>query len=166
MEKKDLVAIVSGGIIIALVLYGAFVRMANKDKLAELVEPCRDFQQQQLVVGQQELSVFVATTEEEKKAGLSGCEYLPKNSGMYFPYEEPKQAKFWMKGMLMPIDIVWIADRKVVGVEQNIAADFSPENRIIYEAPQEIDAVLEIKAGGAAEWGIESGSEVVLDSEK
>ena len=58
--------------------------------------------------------VELAITEEEQYAGLGGRELLEENNGMLFVFEEEGYYPFWMKGMLFPLDIIWINDEGVV----------------------------------------------------
>lgn len=126
---------------------------------------CPDFQEGKVTIGETQLSVAVAATAAEKTQGLSGCAALPANAGMLFPYDSPKQAAFWMKDMLIPIDIIWIREGKVVGITSHVPPPPSgaPDEELPqYRSPGAIDAVLEIKSGGAAEYGIATGSPVTL----
>ncbi len=127
---------------------------------------CSDFQEGKIVIGEKSLDVAIAATAAEKAQGLSGCSELPKNAGMLFPYDAPKQAAFWMKNMLMPLDIIWIRDGKVVGLEANVPVPRpnAPEKNLPqYHSPGPVDHVLEIKAGGAAEYEIKAGSDIVFE---
>lgn len=126
---------------------------------------CSNFDEGQITIGEKQLHVSLAATHEEKTHGLSGCASLPENSGMLFPYNPAEPVAFWMKDMLMPLDIVWIREGKVIGIEHNIptpAPGTSIQDLPPYTSPGPIDAVLEIKSGGAGEYGIEIGSDIVV----
>jgi uncharacterized membrane protein (UPF0127 family) len=84
---------------------------------------------------------------------------------MYFIFENAKEADFWMKNMLIPIDIVWVADQKVIGIDQGIpppAAGQSDEELPLYHSPGAIDAVLEVAAGEADRLSIDIGTSILL----
>ncbi len=51
--------------------------------------------------------VELAITEEQKKQGLSGKDYLCEQCGMLFVYNTPGYYSFWMKDTLIPLDIIW-----------------------------------------------------------
>ena len=70
-----------------------------------------------------------------------------------------------MKDMLIPIDIIWIADGEVVGVEETVQPEpNTPENQLkLYYPPQPITAVLELPAGSADKYNIKTGDSVTLD---
>lgn len=113
------------------------------------------------VIGDTELSVTVANSPIDQQRGLAGRTMLAENEGMIFLFSEPRLATFWMKGMLMPIDIIWIKNGLVIGVEKNappppaVAYDF---DLALYNSPERVDAVLEVAAGFAERRGIGQGA--------
>lgn len=72
-------------------------------------------------VGNKEYQVEEARTEEELEKGLKGVEQLPENEGMlfYMP-DELSQQVFTMKGVKIPLDIIFInQDQEVIDVHNN-----------------------------------------------
>ncbi|MCR4263242.1 MAG: DUF192 domain-containing protein, partial [Candidatus Roizmanbacteria bacterium] len=62
-------------------------------------------------IGETKLFVEIADTPEKKSKGLGGRTFLADDYGMLFPSEnQPYLPVFWMKGMEVPIDIIWIKD--------------------------------------------------------
>lgn len=126
-------------------------------------KPCANFHEKTITVPSGPLFVAIAKTSEQQSHGLGGCKYIPKRSGMLFPLSERREATFWMKGMRMPIDIVWIADNRVIGVDRNVpypTGDVAGGELPLYSSPGEVDAVLEVEAGKAQEYGLIEGEEV------
>lgn len=126
--------------------------------LLSFKEACRDFKAGKVVIDETELSVAVATTNTARERGLKGCQSLPQESGMYFPYEQPQDVQYWMKGMLIPLDIVWIANGRVVGIEKNVP----PQDELVVDPPryrplQPITGVLEVAGNAAEKYGIKVG---------
>jgi UDP-GlcNAc:undecaprenyl-phosphate GlcNAc-1-phosphate transferase len=118
---------------------------------------CPDFSQHELVLNGVHFQVAVATTEAEKARGLSGCPALPDKAGELFVFQLPSRPTFWMKDMLLPLDLVWLKDGKVIGVTESIPAPArnTPDSGLrLYRPPADVDAVLEIGAGKAAEYGL------------
>ena len=74
-----------------------------------------------------------------------------------------------MKGMLINIDIIWIKDNKVVGIDHNVPAPKAntPDAELpSYPTPvSNPQAVLEIAAGQAKAQGISIGDSVVWRGE-
>ena len=144
------ISVASGIVLMGILLLGFLFRN---------VGTCRDFNQAKLQIGSNILDVAVATTSAEKTRGLAGCQAIPRNAGMYFPGQEKGRPVYWMKGMVIPIDIVWIADGKVVQVTANVPP--APATKDIelprYSPDTPIDSVLEVGAGKAQEYGLAPG---------
>lgn len=113
----------------------------------------------------QTLKVFLAVSSQEKAKGLGGCASLARKTGMYFPFSDVGPQTFWMKDMVMPIDIVWVSRGVIVGVDQNVpipAKGAQDYQLALYHSPKDVDAVLEVGAGLADTYGLEQGGHVVL----
>ncbi|MBI2075582.1 MAG: DUF192 domain-containing protein [Candidatus Harrisonbacteria bacterium] len=112
---------------------------------------------ERITIGGAEFAVEVASTAYARMQGLSGRAALQEGHGMLFLFAPPERVGFWMKDMRFPIDMIWIAGNRVIGIEANASPDDSP-SRTIYYPPQDVDAVLEVSAGSAARYGILIGS--------
>ena len=83
---------------------------------------------------------------------------------MLFIFEAEGLYSFWMKGMVIPLDLVWIdADGVVSGVTASVP--HAPEGTIpqLYFPPRPIQYVLEINAGLAEAVGIGAGSQARVE---
>lgn len=104
-------------------------------------------------------AVEVAQTDDERALGLSGRSSLGRNSGMLFIYETDSVPGFWMRGMLFPLDIIWIDGQEtVVGVSSDLPPAPGGSQPPLYYPPGPIRYVLEVNAGLAEELGIRAGS--------
>ncbi len=94
-------------------------------------------------------SVDIADTPVEKQKGLAGRGYLDQNYGLLFVFDRPSIHRFWMRGMIIPIDIIWIHDGKVVGFEKNAQPEpgVPTRNLKIYSPEVPVEYVLEVRAG-------------------
>ena len=102
----------------------------------------------------------LAVTLEQRAKGLMGREHLGDREGMLFIFEVEGLHRFWMKGMEIPLDMVWIdADGIVVGVTANVPPAPKETSPKLYSPPRQILYVLEINAGLAEEVGIRAGSQ-------
>jgi uncharacterized membrane protein (UPF0127 family) len=98
-------------------------------------------------------TVEVAATPEQQERGLMFRKSLAGDRGMIFPYDPPQDASFWMKNTLIPLDIIFIrSDGTIARITHAKALDVTP-----LPAGEPIAAVLEIRAGRAAELGIKEG---------
>ncbi|HET8848152.1 MAG TPA: DUF192 domain-containing protein [Nitrososphaeraceae archaeon] len=67
------------------------------------------------------VSMAIASTDEQRIKGLSGIEELKENEGMLFLFDEPSKQGFWMNKMYIPIDIIWLdSNNKVVHIEKQL----------------------------------------------
>jgi uncharacterized membrane protein (UPF0127 family) len=114
--------------------------------------------------GDKTVSVELARTESEMARGLSGRDFLPRDKGMLFLLPTPAKPVFWMKDMFFPLDMVWIRDGHVVGVDENLSVENVPDDKLTeYSPPSDVDSVLEVNAGVAKDLGITVGSSVVYN---
>lgn len=93
----------------------------------------------------------IAATAALRGRGLSGRDRLGSKEGMLFIFDEPSRYSFWMKDMKFPIDIIWIRQNLIVGIEENIPPPLSQEvsELKVYEPPLPVTQVLEVAAGRA-----------------
>jgi len=121
----------------------------------------------EITLDETKFNLEIADTEEERRTGLSNREKLDKDVGILFVFEtENIQPGFWMKDMKIPIDIVWINDEKIVGIEKDLqpVKEDVPDNELtLYKPDQPIDYVLEINGGLTEEHEIEVGDSVNLE---
>ena len=73
-----------------------------------------------LQIGENTIEADLADTIAKRTKGLSGRKSLGENEGMFFEFPIKGKHGFWMKDMNFPIDIIWIADNKIIGVEENV----------------------------------------------
>jgi uncharacterized membrane protein (UPF0127 family) len=67
------------------------------------------------------VTMAIASTDEQRNRGLSGSEKLNENQGMLFLFENPSKQGFWMNKMNYPIDIIWLdSNNEVVHIEKKL----------------------------------------------
>ena len=111
-----------------------------------------------VIDGRVTLDVEVARTAKEQAKGLGGRSFLKKGTGMVFPYDEPRPRPFWMKGMLIPIDILWVQEGRIMAIEERVPAPSVNIPLAVYT--HQADLVLEVPAGYVQEKGIRVGQPV------
>ena len=114
-----------------------------------------------LVIGDMAFGVEIPRTIAE---GLSGRESLPSKTGMLFVFKAGGAPAFWMKGMLFPLDFVWIGeDCTVVDTTPDMPAPApgAPVSELPrYASGVAATYVFEINAGEVERFGIRVGDRV------
>jgi uncharacterized membrane protein (UPF0127 family) len=108
--------------------------------------------------------VDVADTPAKQARGLGGRESLDRNEGMLFVFGGSRVRSFWMKDVLIPLDIIWISDDVVVGFDANVPAEpgVSTMNLKKYASPESVNYVLEVAAGTVDRLRLKVGDEVSI----
>lgn len=108
------------------------------------------------------IKVETATNSEQWAQGLSGRDGLAKNSGMLFIYPDYAYRSFWMKDMKFEIDIIWIAENKIVGIEKNVPI---PQTTPIptYQSPKPVNYVLEVAANYSDQHHLNVGDNIIFN---
>jgi uncharacterized membrane protein (UPF0127 family) len=120
-------------------------------------------------VGDAEIEAEVVYTPKERALGLGGRDSLAPDAGMLFVLPQEERASFWMKGMRIPLDFVWISGER--GVSQ-VTADVRPppagtptSSLKLYKPDQPVRYTLELNAGAAERLGITVGDTVTFEPE-
>ncbi len=109
------------------------------------------------------LKVEVERSDRAKAKGLSGRRLLVSGRGMLFLFSTPGTYEFWMKDMRFPIDIVWIAQGKIVDVSRNVPAPKAGEEPARVQPRAPADTVLEVQAGVAGLWQLDDAVTITYD---
>ena len=106
------------------------------------------------------LRIDYATTETAREIGLGGRASIPNDYGMLFIFPKADYYGFWMKDMLVPIDIFWLDSKgQVVSITSNVATSTYPD--VFYSSMPSM-YVLETIAGFAVEHDITIGTSLIL----
>jgi uncharacterized protein len=102
----------------------------------------------------------IASTSKARERGLSGRADIPENYGMLFVFDASDRYGFWMKDMLVPIDMIWITeDGTIAGIEREVRPDTFPTS---FYPPVPVRYVLETRAGEAARLGFATGTRLQI----
>lgn len=147
--------------LLALLVFLAigYVRFSETDKLALTHERPENLRLGRVVIGKTTIAVELAETEQQRRSGLSFRDSLAAGTGMLFVFPYPDYYSFWMKDMRFPLDIIWIADDKIVEIKSNLppAESSIPPT---YTPTQKANYVLEIGAGEAEQSKIRVGDTI------
>lgn len=106
------------------------------------------------------IDVEIASTPEELRRGLQGRLPLVVNEGMLFILGAPTKARFWMKDVTFPIDIVFLQSDGTVDHIANAVPPCPGLPCPTYASRGLVSYVLEIPAGWAAAHGLAAGDAV------
>jgi len=111
-----------------------------------------------LTIGDVPVTAEVVSTPEKLYLGLGRRQSLPDGRGMLFLMQTAALQSFCMRDMHFAIDIIWIANGKVAGIEPKL----SPSFQGIVTSPVPVRLVLEVPGGFAERHGIKVGDPVRL----
>lgn len=143
-------------LIILLVITVSFVFFNVKQE-----EIFSDMEKASVSLGGVEIMAWVADTDLLRNRGLGGIESLELNEGMLFIFDKPGFFGFWMNGMVIPIDIIWLDNNfKIVYIEKSVSPDTFPKT---FFPKQVARYVLETKSGFTADFGVSIGDKVSVE---
>lgn len=113
----------------------------------------------------QTVKLEIADSQDEREKGLSKRSSLPQDTGMLFLFDKPDRHSFWMKDMVIPIDIIFLKDDKVVTIYSDVqpfvgAKENNVQNLVLYSPDEPANRVLELNAGQAKKYGLKDGDKI------
>jgi hypothetical protein len=112
-------------------------------------------------IGSQKIKAEIVTTPLAAYRGLSNRPTLGADEGMLFNFIDKQEREFVMREMNFPLDIIFIADDRII----KIAANLPPEGNDvvnIYSSGGPVNQVLEVNGGYCREKGINVGDQILL----
>lgn len=102
----------------------------------------------------------LALQEQERNMGLMHRTHLPPWGGMLFRFPQAHYITFWMKNTLIPLDMIFINDDRVV---TGVVADTKPRDETPVGVGRVLSRyVLEVRAGFARRHGLTRGTRVTF----
>ncbi|KND49358.1 MAG: hypothetical protein AB203_03095 [Parcubacteria bacterium C7867-008] len=106
------------------------------------------------------ISFEIVTTHKDQEKGLSGRKNIKPDYAMLFVFDKNDTYGIWMKGMLVPIDILWLSDNgTIITLEHNVEPSSYPH---VFYPDTPARYVVEMRAGQAAARGWSVGTKVHL----
>ncbi len=106
------------------------------------------------------VNVEIAKTDIERRNGLSNRQYLGDYDGMWFVFDEDTKNSFWMKDMLIPLDIIFVdSSGFIVDIKENNAPCTDSYCPSIHSSSS-YRYVLEVNANFSAENRVEVGHSI------
>lgn len=109
------------------------------------------------------IAVEIADDAAEQAQGLAGQVPLDDEHGMLFVWPNREARTFWMKDMTFAIDIIWITDGEVIGIESGVEPPID-DNDILktYLPPAQVNMVLEVAAGFSLRHNLKIGDRLTV----
>jgi uncharacterized protein len=117
-----------------------------------------------VVIAGQTIDLEVANTPQEQEIGLMFRTELLPNRGMLFPFQPARAVGFWMKNTLIPLDMVFLHQGIIKKIEAEVppcVADPCPSYGPLFNV--DIDQVIELRNGRAAELGLKEGDRLTVE---
>ena len=106
------------------------------------------------------LRIEYATTTMTREKGLGGRKNIPDDYTMLFVFPKDGYYGFWMKDMLVPLDMFWLDSKgHVVSFTPDVATSTYPN---VFYPSALARYVLETSAGFALTHGIATGTPLLL----
>lgn len=104
----------------------------------------------------------IADTPQKRATGLMYRDHLKKDHGMMFFFDQAQEWTFWMKNTLIPLDLIWMDDKKrVIHIERNVPICTRTDDSCPQYRPNDGALfVLEIAAGTVDGLKIEKGTKL------
>ncbi|WP_322743797.1 DUF192 domain-containing protein [Vasconcelosia minhoensis] len=110
----------------------------------------------------QTFQLEVAETPQQQAMGLMYRTPLPDNRGMLFSFASPRRTAFWMKDVPVPLDMVFLRQGQVAAISPSVPPCETDPCPTYGPGSQLIDQVIELRAGRAAEIGLQPGDPVTI----
>ena len=155
------------GVVAFIVIIGILVQKSPSMGLSRLFIPqSTTIPESTVTIGTTKIKVQIADTQDKRVKGLSGVSTLPEDNGMLFIYDPKGETPlFWMKGMLIPLDMIWIRDGKIVKIDKNVpipSPNIPDKDLQTYSPGESIDHILEVNAGFSDKNKIKVGDTIDL----
>lgn len=113
-------------------------------------------------LGNATITAEIADTPEKSELGLGERDKLDLNAGMVFIVNPERRMSFWMKGMRFPLDIIWVSENRIAGIEKNVQPPSPPEEypRTVVTSPSAVSYVIEVNAGWTEKNDVNIGDRV------
>lgn len=106
----------------------------------------------------------VAETPQEIQQGLMYRTSVPDDTGMVFLFHPPRVTRFWMYHTLIPLDMIFVRDGKIVKICPNVppCRSENPHECTLYPAEGDITVseVVEVNGTYCRRHGIKQGDTI------
>lgn len=122
----------------------------------------------QVIINDVTFQVTLAEDDNSRAMGLMYEESLADDAGMLFIFPDSRPRAFWMKNTLIPLDILYFNENKVlVSIQAEVPPCRATTTRCPnYPSQKPAKYVLEINAGLSDHYGFKEGDKLILKLKK
>ena len=116
----------------------------------------------EVFIGGVKIDAELADTPKKQADGLMWRPQLNESEGMLFVFGSETNLSFWMKNMLIPIDIVFItSDLKIITVHKSVPPCLDDPCKL-YTSRKPAKYALEVSAGFCERHGVQPGDSISI----
>ena len=133
---------------------------------------CQTGETEKLTIAGQDFELEVVTTEAAIQRGFGGRESIPRNGGMLFVFPEAEKKRFWMKGCVVDIDIMFLSKLgRITAIHEMVTEPPRGENETQadyerrlkgYSSIATAQFAIELQSGRIAELGLKPGQKIPI----
>ncbi|WP_299487329.1 DUF192 domain-containing protein [Acaryochloris sp. IP29b_bin.137] len=116
----------------------------------------------QASIHNQVVELEVAQTRQQQATGLMSRPSLADNRGMLFLFNPPQIVSFWMKHVLIDLDMIFLREGEVIAIQHRAHPCKTTPCPIYGPKGEMIDQVIELRGGRAKELGIQAGDRISI----
>lgn len=124
-------------------------------------------------IASQTIALEVAQTPNQQALGLMYRPTLASDRGMLFIFDPPQIVSFYMKNVLIPLDIIFLRDGKVLEIAANVPPCTTEPCPLYFPTvasaqgiePVHVDQVIELRGSRAAELGLQVGDDLSTEQD-
>lgn len=108
------------------------------------------------------INVAIAEDQNQRRKGLMNRTELAENQGMLFVYPDSELRAIWMKGTLLPLDVLFLSsDGKIISIYENLTPCVSGSCEI-FDSRFPAKYILEVNTGFIKNHNIDVGQYINL----
>lgn len=107
------------------------------------------------------LKLEISDNFHKRKVGLMNREFLEKNKGMIFIYDNLEPINIWMYKTFIPLDIIFLKKNKITKITPNAKPCLDLPCKL-YPSSEPVDMIIEINAGQAKILNLKVGDDLIF----
>ena len=107
------------------------------------------------------LRLEISDNFHKRKIGLMNRQFLEKNKGMIFIYDNLEPVNIWMYKTFIPLDIIFLKKNKITKITPNAKPCLDLPCKL-YPSSEPVDMIIEINAGQAKILNLKVGDDLIF----